>query len=912
MSIETGSQTSETMSAPKKGFSFAGIKILLKSGYLKLYPERKRVLNPADGGFFYWLFKYYAFGLLAVFLHALLVMFLVYGRFAQNIPEVPDPAIYKHKAHTITRIVGGDGRLLAELAEEHREWAEINEIPELIRNAFLAVEDRRFYEHSGIDWRSIVRAAWINYKAGAIVQGGSTITQQVAKAWLGPERTFDRKIREAILARRIEDTLSKDQILELYLNKIFLGHGAYGVKSAARRYFQKDMEEINAGEAALIAGLAQAPSRYSPVINPEQAVRRRNQVLQNMAETGALSVEEAQQWAVSPLELQPGTNHFRDVSPYFTEHVRLELIDILGRKAYAGGTRCHEENSETNPDGNMSVQNCIRLLGERELYRGGYTVETTVDTWVQSTARKHVDEMARWMDKRQGWRGPEAYLETEEQQKTFLEKSAGLYGPDPLTDEGNYLALVEEVADGGALVSIGNKRYTLPLAEMSWASQYSDRDGTTDRSIRRAWRALMPGDVVWVSKAGSPPKRESVRILADGSVDRSALPQPPAEWPAEPYVSLEQTPHVQSAILTIDHETGYVISMVGGTDFDLSPFNRTTRACRQPGSTYKPIYYSLALNRGWGFDRRIKDTPYSIVDPETGQKWYVRDFAYNEDLRRRFAGLIDDYEVSLEFALVWSKNNASVQVFRAMGAHNVKRWARRLGFTTPIIPDDALALGASCTYMHELTNSFGIFARNGKSSEMTTIKRIKDRNGRVILDNTVYFDPRLGEDDKLDRIAETITQQPKQVIAAETGYKTSKLLRRMVQKGHAGPLRMTGIPTAGKTGTSSRTADTWFVGYTSRWLTGAWLGDDEYARPLGTHDASFNTTLPFWARYMKEAVGTMPLKEIPWQNPDGEILHAEGSLDHLEGETPEYEPPLDRMLSRRGRLKAALQFDGEN
>lgn len=879
--------------------------------YRVFYPKRKPVVNPADGGFFYWLFKYYFYGLVVVFLHAVAALILIYGEFARTLPEPPDPEVYKLQAPTVTRIIGGDFRPLAELATEYRDWADIEEIPDLLQKAFLAVEDRRFYEHKGIDWRGIARAAWINYRAGGIVQGGSTITQQVAKAWLGAERTLARKIREAILARRIEAGLSKDQILELYLNKIFLGHGAYGVRAAARRYFQKKMKDLNPGEMALIAGLAQAPSRYSPMTNPEQAIRRRNQVLEKMASTGAVTAEDAKKWAVSPLKLSPKENYFRKVSPYFTEQVRRDLIDLLGRRAYMAGRRCDNDSQNKKMDALAARVNCVKDLGEKELYRGGYVVETTIDTTVQATARKHVDEMARWMDKRQGWRGPEAYLRTDEQKKEFRKKASNHYSGRSIESGGNYLALVEDVVDGGALVSIGEKRYTLPLSEMTWAARYTTRDGTTDRAIRRAWRALMVGDVIWV-KGAEDDLEDRVRILRDGSVDESPVKQPPADWPSKPYVSLEQTPKVQSAILTIDHDTGYVISMVGGTDFDRSPFNRTTQACRQPGSTYKPIYYSLALDRGWGFDKKIKDTPYAIVDPDTGKKWYVRDFAYNENLRNKFAHVLKDYEVTLEFALVWSKNNASVQVFRAMGANNVKEWARRLGFTTPIIPDDALALGASCTLMHELTRSFGIFARNGKWLDMKTIKRVKDRDGDIVLDKSSYVDPYLQEGEKLDRLAATIALQPKQVIRRETAYNTSRLLRQMVARGHAEPLRMTNIPAAGKTGTSSRTADTWFVGYTSKWLTGAWLGDDEYTRPLGHHDASFNTTLPLWARYMKEAVGEMPLREIPWKKPNGEILHEEGGLEHLKGEMPSYKAPIERMMSRKGRLKAALQYeDGE-
>jgi penicillin-binding protein 1A len=877
------------------------------------YPASKPVSNPADGGFFYWLSKYYAFGLLAVVAHVCIGLVWVYGQFARTLPKPPSPTSYRDHAPTITRILAGDGRPLAELAVEHREWADIEEIPELVQQAFIAVEDRRYYEHDGIDWRGIMRAAWTNIQAGRIVQGGSTITQQVAKAWLSSERTLTRKIREAILARRLENSLSKEQILELYLNRIFLGHGAYGVRAAARRYFQKPMARLTPAEAAMIAGLAQAPSRYSPIGHPGRALRRRNQVLEKMVEIGALDIDSAKEAARQPLGLRPKRNRFRLVSPYFAEQVRRDLVDMLGANAWRQGERCEEKPSWKNLEPSQRAERCREELGEKLLYRGGYRVETTVDTWVQSVARKHVDELARWMDKRQGWRGPEAYLPKKKRQEEFLAKARSLYGSKPLEPGRQYLALVKEVAAGGALVTVADRDYTLPLSEMDWASRYTSRHGgVTDRGIRRAWKALMPGDVVWVTLSSSTGPSPKKRLLPDGQLDPSPLPSPPRSWPQKPYLALEQTPRVQSAILTIDHETGYVVAMVGGTDYDRSPFNRTTQACRQPGSTYKPIYYSLALDKGWAFDRKIKDKPYSIIDPETGKKWYVRDFAYNENLRDKYSHLLEEYHVTLEFALVWSKNNASVQVFKAMGAQNVKRWARKLGFTTPIIADDALALGASCTKMDELSRAFAIFARNGRWLDLVTIRRVLDRNGRLVLDNTKYHDPRLGPADKLDRLAATAGEKARQAISANTGFRTSKLLRRMVERGHAESVRETKIPAAGKTGTSSKTSDTWFVGYTSRWLTASWLGDDDYTRPLGRHDASFNTALPLWSRYMLEATGRMPHREIPWRGPNGRWIHPEGRASQLDGSAPHYKAPLERMHSRKSRLKAALEYDQES
>ncbi len=844
-----------------------------------------RPANPRDGGFLHWLARYYAYGFLVLLAHLAALAAWIYGHYAVEVPLAEaTPEAYRRRSAAVTRVVGLDGRVLAEFAAEYRKWVPIEQIPKRLQQAFVAVEDRRFYEHSGIDWRGILRAAWTNLKAGRIVQGGSTITQQVAKTRLGSERTLSRKAREAILALRLERSLTKKDILEIYLNEIFLGHGAYGVAGAAWRYFSKRLDELTLPEMALLAGLAQAPSRYSPIAHPRRALRRRNQVLEAMRQAGYIGREEARVAEAAPLRLQPARSPFLEVAPYYAEEVRRWTVWFLGRKALASGARC----PGGGPDSEEAQAECIRRLGRREFYRGGYLVETGADTWMQAAARRHVEELARWMDKRQGWRGPEAYLASEALRADFRKKAANYYGDRPFSGRRLALALVEDVRPRAALVRVGKRSYTLPLAAMRWAARYVASRGVTDRTIRFVWQALMPGDVVWVRpwrpKAGTKPGV-------------------PAGWPKD-LVALEQTPRLQSALLTFDHESGYVLAMVGGTDYDRSSFNRTTQACRQPGSTFKPIYYSLALDRGWNFDTKVKDVPYSVVDPDTGRKWYVRDFRYNERLRKKFQHLLTTYEVTLEFALVWSKNRASVHIFKAMGAENVVAWARKLGFTTPMIPDDALALGASCTKMDELARAFAIFARNGRWLDLVLVRRLVDRTGRVLVDNTTYFDPHATFGERLRALARH--RRARQAISARTAFKTSLLLRRMVQRGHAEVVRQTRLPAAGKTGTSSRTSDTWFVGYTSRWLTAAWLGDDDYERPIGTYDASFTTALPLWARYMLEVSRHVPLREIPWMRPDGTWLHREAGRPQAHGTMPAYVPPFERMRKLQQARQAAL------
>jgi len=306
------------------------------------------------------------------------------------------------------------------------------------------------------------------------------------------------------------------------------------------------------------------------------------------------------------------------------------------------------------------------------------------------------------------------------------------------------------------------------------------------------------------------------------------------------------------------------------------------QSCRQPGSAYKPVYYSLALDKGYGFPSLLNDVPRAEVDPITGEVWTPTNL--NNTV---------EYQVTLEYALIWSKNVPSVQLFKLMGGKEVEHWARRLGFTTQIIPDQALALGASCTRTDELTRAFSVFATNGVMVDPVYIRRIRDRTGAVIEDHTAVSDPWGAPGERLDRLVALAGVRPEPVIAPRTAWLTSTLLRRVVTRGHAPAIRSASLLAAGKTGTSSATMDTWFVGYTSRWMTTTWLGDDLRERALGFKDAAYMLTVPMFARYMNEVTAGQPLQEIPWERPAGvqkgdtggklrttvEEVLAEGQLD---------------------------------
>jgi penicillin-binding protein 1A len=801
---------------------------------------RIQVENPSDGGFWYWLGKFYGFGATCV---AGLLCFggvITYFYFARTLPNVPDLATYHQTAATTTIVRAWDGTPLAELANERREILPYERFPPTLIKAFIAAEDRRFFEHGGIDYRGILRAAGANLRAGEVAQGGSTITQQVAKSFLSTERTMERKIREAILARRIETRYSKRDILTLYLNQIFLGHGIYGVAAAARRYFDKSIDELDVGEMAMLAGLARAPSRFSPLTSIERARARRDQVLSAMIAAGYLTDAEANTWRARPVVVRERPDFFRNISPHFAEHVRR---DIASR------------------------------YGEKTLWEGGLEIETTLLPWIDVAAQENVDFSLRKLDKRQGWRGPVTRLRGAAA-AAFIRRAEMRYGADAPAEGRLYLGIVESNSKEGARVRVGKGTYLLPSQGMTWAFPFSTANFANARPLESTVGVVSPGDVIWVRNA----HRSKLRRWSDWIYDQKSevqwlpayddkgvsAPKPPLR-PGERRtqsqtveLSLEQTPRVEGSIFSYDHGTGYVVAMVGGADYDRSQFNRVVQACRQPGSAYKPMYYSLALDRGYGFTSLLNDVPRAEVDPITGEIWTPTNL--NNTV---------EYQVSLEYALIWSKNVPAVQLFKLVGGYEVEKWARRLGITTKIIPDQALALGASCTRTDELTRAFSAFARNGVKVEPVYIRRVRDRNGAVLEDNSSIGDPQGPAEDRLDRIVSIAGHRPKPVIAPRTAFLTSTLLRHVVTRGHAPAIRATGLQAAGKTGTSSATMDTWFVGFTSRWMTTTWMGDDLRKRPLGQKDAAFMLTVPMFARYMMEVTAGQPLQDIPWERPPG-------------------------------------------
>jgi penicillin-binding protein 1A len=807
---------------------------------------RVTIANPSDGGIVFWLAKLYGFAALIAVVAVVMTVVLAYRAVVVSAPQAPDFSAYARVSPAVSRIYAADGTLLGEFAKEWRTVTPYDRMPEPLVKAFLAVEDHEFFDHGGIYFKGIIRAAWANVTAGDFAQGGSTITQQVAKQFLGSEKSLWRKAKEAVMARRIEARYSKKAILSVYLNHIYLGAGAYGVAAAAQRYFQKDLAELTLAESALIAGLAQAPSRYSPIHNLDRAIDRRNVVLDQMQKYGFASAEDVAAAKKEAVELHVYKDVFPDRMPWSAEQVKRYIVKNEGLRA---------------------------RYGDDPLMTAGLRVETAAEPVFEAAAYENVDYMAHKQDKRQGWRGPEWYLGDEATRNLFVDRQRTMYGTGTLVPEKRYLALVEEVESGGATVRIGDRQLDLPIRNMDWAAPWKAGEQVpNDGTISNAKKALKPGDVVWVSREIRTREKFREWSLGKGLNPTWMSPDDERAWDEghPDTVQLEQTPHPQIVIFHADHRTGYVSSMVGGNDFSRNEYNRAVQACRTPASAFKPIYYSMALEEGFGYDTVLYDERVTIVDPATGVEWTPKNLY--DDL---------DGDVSLEYALVFSKNIPSIDLFKRLGKQNVEKWARKLGFTTHFNVDDSMALGSSCTHLAELVRAFAIFARQGEWLDWKYVRRILDRDGNVVEDNTVAFDPMLSPGDRLDRVQALAGVEKKQVMSPRTAFLTQKLLNKMVEHGLTKTVRNTEINAGGKTGTSDMTYDTQFLGFTSRFITLVWAGDDDRVRTLGMDDAAYITIVPLWARYMWEVASRFPNDPVPWAVPPGVDPNDRG--DHTKG-----------------------------
>jgi len=773
-----------------------------------------------------------------------------YALYLSIVRDLPDlHRLEDYRPPLASTVYDRDGRPIGEFFDERRRVVSLKEIPRHVVLAFVAGEDDNFYTHGGIDLRSILRAAWVDLTSGEIVQGASTITQQTVKSLLlTPERRFDRKIKEMILARRLEERFTKDEILTIYLNQIYFGSGAWGIAEAARTYFGKPVGALSVSEGALLAGLPKAPSRFSPNVNPASAEERRLYVLGRMAELGFIDAKtHADAVKHRPLITGPNERDDMDSAVWMTEEVRRLLFDRLGSEA---------------------------------VLRGGLRIDTTLDLHLQRTARKALRAGLEALDRREGWQGPVRHVERREFETELARLAETNHlviargaSPPALDPERSWLGAVVGVdgARQSARVALApGIAGDVALADVAWARRRDFEHESVPRS--RIDQVFSVGDVARFRVVpASAPAPEPDAGDPEGTVP------PPAEGaaraPSSPStrgalrLTLDQTPEVEGALLSLDVASGEVLALVGGYDYGRSQFDRAVQARRQPGSAFKPFIYATALSRGFTAVTTVYDTPVVYTDPVTGEVWRP------ENYDGKFLGA-----VPLREALARSLNNATIHVLFDVGIRPVIDLAHGLGIRSPLAPYPSIALGSSPVSLVELTQAYAAFPAGGRRVAPIFIRRVVDRDGKLLLANVELDAPEPGDHEQPPNDASSPPAELQlaghvdtpdndsraQVVPAALAFLVTDLLRAPIEHPHGTARKAKALdrPLAGKTGTTNDQGDAWFVGFSPDLIAGVWVGFDERS-VLGKGETGGHAALPIWIDYMREALADRPVRDFP-------------------------------------------------
>lgn len=647
------------------------------------------------------------YGIVAgIFILAGLIYFFVITR---DLPSLRQLEEYEHKLSS--KVYSADLQVIHEYYEEKRSFVRLEDMPEELIQAVIATEDRRFYDHWGMDLRRFFGAILRNITAGNLTkEGASTLTQQLARQlYLTLEKTFTRKIKELITAIQIERTYTKQEILEMYLNHMYFGHGAYGGQSAAIKYFGKDLKELSTDQCAILAGLLKAPNNYTPIRHPNRALTRRNIVLGAMHEVGYLSDDEYKEFAQRPIEVSDESSS-HGLAPYFTEYIRQSMQDKYGY----------------------------------DLYTDGLSIYTTLDTRAQYLAEKSVkDHIGE------------------------LQKTVNDY--------------------------YRRKRKVRELVDEEFRQTHDMR-----------------------------------ALLKDSTFVDSVL---------------SERVKAQVALVSIDPRNGHILAFIGGRDFSESKFNRAVQARRQPGSTFKPFVYTVAIDNGYSTTQEELNQPVVVMEPN-GERWSPRNYdgsvggptTFREALRR-------------------SLNLVTVRVLQRFirKPSLVVDYAHRMGIKSELQPVQAIALGASDVTPLELTSAYGTFANGGVHVEPIAILRVEDKNGNIL---------------------EQHIPDSQEALRKETSYIMTDLLQTVMNKGTGGSARWKYHfyrPAGGKTGTTNDNSDAWFVGFTPQMVTGVWVGIDDFRLTLGEGQTGSRAALPIWAPYMKAVHDSLNLPELNFEMPEGVV-----------------------------------------
>lgn len=686
--------------------------------------------------------------------------------------------ITDYRPPLVTTVYSKDNQVLGYLYSEKRFLVTLSEMPDFLPKAFLASEDSSFYSHEGVDLTAIFRAMVKNMRAGGIKQGGSTITQQVIKRLLlTSEKSYKRKLKEAILAYRLEKFLTKDEILTIYLNQIYLGSRSYGVEAAARTYFGVHVGDLTLAQAALLAGLPQAPTRYSPFRDFQSAKTRQKYVLGRMLAQGWITKDEHDRAVSEPLVFKSMDDPSWKIAPFYLEEVRRQLIE---------------------------------RFGEDMVYTGGLHVYTAVDLKHQDAAVKALRAGLVASEKRRGYK-PQIEKLGKDKFDEFIERSQM---PEESLSTGAWIkALALKRLGEGMVVRFGDKYGYIASEKMRWLRQ-----------------PLEPGDVVWTSILAGPraePGEESKDgVAADAKKQAQYPPETADMWK----LALELEPRIEGALVSLDPRTGEVKACVGGFAFERSQFNRATQARRQPGSSFKPIVYSVAMDNGMTPATVVMDAPFYYKDPWTGEVWTPGNYQHD------FSG-----PMTLRNALSKSKNLVTIRVAQQVGMNKIIERARALGLHGEFVPFLPISLGAVAVNLLDMCQAYTAFARDG-----STIKP------RFILDVKSAW----GEDLYISK------PEIKQVLTPQTAYIMACMLKEVVRAGTAVGIKVLERPLAGKTGTTNDFQDAWFMGFAPYLLTGVYVGFDQ-PKPMGDKETGGRAALPVWLKYRQAVEDDYPVEDFP-------------------------------------------------
>jgi penicillin-binding protein 1A len=726
--------------------------------------------------------------------------------FGRDLPNYQQLAHYQPPV--MTRVLAGDGRLLAEYATERRLFVPIAAIPRPVTAAFVAAEDKNFYTHHGVDPVSILRAGitdigrLINHRRPI---GASTITQQVAKNMLlSNQLSIVRKVREILLATKIDAALPKDRILELYLNEIYLGAGAYGVAAAALTYFDKSLDQLTLGEAAFLGGLPKAPNSYNPERFPEAASARRDWVLDRMAEDGYITGAQAAAAKATPLVLRQRQPTEIVNAPYFTEEVRRALV---------------------------------ARYGENMLYEGGLTVRTSLDPAMQKAADEVLrDGLIRYDRVHGGWRGAVGHINPA---SGWRRRLAAQQLPAGADEVGWRLAVVlHEAATGAAIGLQGGGTGWMPFSAMRWARPLH-QDGTLGPSPRLPEDVVQPGDLVLVAPLAAAAGEPAPRRL-DGSS---------SDGPAQLY-NLCQIPGVSGALAVIDPHTGRVLALTGGFSFEMSQFDRATQAERQEGSAIKPFVYLTALEHGFTPSTLILDAPIALPQGPGLPPWEPHNY---ED---RFGG-----PTTMLVGLEHSVNVMSARTVAIVGLDALAKTVERFGIMDQMPHDYSMSLGAGLTTPLRLTTAYAMLVNGGKRITPTLIDRVQDRNGRTIYRADKRPCPDCIDVEWHNQPVPVIPDPRQQIADPAAAFQVVQMMEGVVARGTGRAVAAVDRPIAGKTGTSSDWTDAWFEGFTPDLAAGVFVGYDQPAS-LGTGEQASVVAAPIFRDFMIAALKNQPPTEF--------------------------------------------------